>query len=53
MVSEHALVHLIETYGAWLVGVVTGLEAMGLPLPAESMLVAAGVYAGTTGHPSM
>jgi membrane protein DedA with SNARE-associated domain len=50
MPSEHTLVHLIETYGSWLIGVVTGLEAMGLPLPAESMLVATGVYAGTTGH---
>jgi hypothetical protein len=26
---------------------------MGLPLPAESMLVASGVYAGTTGHLSI
>jgi len=51
--SEHALIHLIETYGSGLVGVVTGFEAMGLPLPAESMLVATGIYAGTTGNLSI
>jgi membrane protein DedA with SNARE-associated domain len=51
--TEHALVHLIQAYGSWLIGVITGLEAMGLPLPAESMLVATGVYAGTTGHLSI
>jgi membrane protein DedA with SNARE-associated domain len=50
---EHALVHLIENYGTGLIGVVTGFEAMGIPLPAESMLVAAGVYAGTTGRLSI
>lgn len=53
MLSEHTLVHLIQTYGSWLIGVVTGFEAMGLPLPAESMLIAAGVYAGASGHLSI
>jgi membrane protein DedA with SNARE-associated domain len=51
--TEHAVVHLIQTYGSWLIGVVTGLEAMGVPLPAESLLVASGVYVGTTGHLSI
>jgi len=53
LLPEHALIHLIETYGSGLVGVVTGFEAMGVPLPAESMLVATGVYAGTTGQISI
>ncbi len=47
--SEHTLVHLVETYGPGLIGLVTGLEAMGLPLPAESLLIATAAYAGTTG----
>ena len=46
LLPEHALIHLIETYGSGLVGVVTGFEAMGVPLPAESMLVATGVMLG-------
>jgi membrane protein DedA with SNARE-associated domain len=51
--TESALIHLTQTYGSGLIGLVTGLEAMGLPLLAESMLVTTGVYAGTTGHLSI
>lgn len=40
--------HLTQSYGPWLVGAVILLEAMGLPLPAESVLIATAVYAGTT-----
>lgn len=46
--SVHGVLHLVSTYGPGLVGVVIGLEAMGLPLPAESILVATAVYAGTS-----
>lgn len=42
--------HLIGTYGSWLVGAVVALESMGIPLPGETTLVAAAVYAGTTGQ---
>lgn len=53
ILSSHAALHLVERYGPSLVGVLTALEAAGLPLPAESMLIAASVYAGTTGKLSI
>jgi membrane protein DedA with SNARE-associated domain len=40
---------VIATYGYWAVLVVVGLESMGIPLPGETILVAASVYAGTVG----
>ena len=39
---------LIQQYGYGLVGLVIGLEAMGLPLPGESLLIATAIYAATT-----
>jgi membrane protein DedA with SNARE-associated domain len=41
------LQHLIHTYGLVVVGVVVGLECIGFPLPGETALLAAAVYAGT------
>ena len=41
---------LIQQYGYWMVGVIIGLEAMGLPLPGESLLIATAIYAATTGN---
>jgi membrane protein DedA with SNARE-associated domain len=41
------LQHLIHTYGLLAVGVVVGLECVGFPLPGETALLAAAVYAGT------
>jgi membrane protein DedA with SNARE-associated domain len=38
----------IAAYGYWAVFVLVGLESMGVPLPGETALVAAAVYAGTT-----
>lgn len=46
--SDHHLPELLHQYGYWLVGLVVGLEAMGLPLPGESLLIAAAIYAGST-----
>ncbi len=40
--------HLIALYGYWAVAVVVGLESMGIPLPGETILVAAAAYAGAT-----
>jgi membrane protein DedA with SNARE-associated domain len=40
--------HLLATYGYWAVFGVIALESMGVPLPGESALIAAAVYAGTT-----
>ena len=48
--SEHGLSQLVATYGYWVVAGVIGLESMGLPLPGETMLIVAAVYAGTTGQ---
>ena len=43
--------HLVATYGYWAVFVVLALEAFGIPIPGETVLIAAGTYAGThTGH---
>ena len=42
------LPQLIAVYGYWLVAGVIALESMGLPLPGETTLIAASIYAGTT-----
>ena len=39
---------LIARHGYWIVGIVVGLESMGIPLPGETVLVSAAVYAGAT-----
>jgi membrane protein DedA with SNARE-associated domain len=41
------LQYLIHTYGLVAVGAVVGLECVGFPLPGETALLAAAVYAGT------
>jgi len=46
--SLHHLTELLHDYGYSLVGLVVGLEAMGLPLPGESLVIAAALYAGST-----
>lgn len=46
--SHHDIQHLIETYGY---GVVVGLnfiESFGIPVPGETALIVAAIYAGTT-----
>ena len=40
---------LVDQYGYGIVGVVICLEAMGLPLPGESLLIASAIYAATNG----
>jgi membrane protein DedA with SNARE-associated domain len=39
---------LIATHGYWLVGIIVGVESMGIPAPGETALVTAAIYAGTT-----
>ena len=46
--SLHHLIQLLHAYGNVVLGVVVGLESVGLPLPGETLLIAAAVYAGTT-----
>lgn len=47
------LTELIARYGAWLVGGIVALESMGVPLPGETTLVSAALYAGSTGQLSI
>ena len=39
---------LIAQYGYWIVAAAVGVESMGIPVPGETMLVTAAVYAGAT-----
>jgi membrane protein DedA with SNARE-associated domain len=50
---DSTLTNAISTYGAWIVGGTVAVESMGIPVPGETMLVAAAVYAGTTGELSI
>jgi membrane protein DedA with SNARE-associated domain len=49
--AEPSLIHNqnlhepIATYGSWAVGIIIGLESMGLPLPGETALVLSALYA--------
>ncbi len=49
LLNKAGLEHLLGDYGYGLVFAVIGLEAMGLPLPGESLIIAAAVYCATTG----
>ena len=46
--AEHDLMRLVAVYGYLAVLVVVGLESTGIPLPGETMLVTAAIYAGAT-----
>jgi len=43
----HDIAHLIHVYGLVVVALVIGLESVGLPFPGESVLILAGIFAGT------
>ena len=47
--GKDAINHLLGEYGYGVVFVVICLEAMGVPAPGESLIIAAGIYAATTG----
>jgi membrane protein DedA with SNARE-associated domain len=40
--------HLLTQYGYAAVFILVGLESVGIPLPGETILIAAGLYAGTS-----
>lgn len=42
------LPRLIHVYGVWVVAAMITLECIGLPLPGETALISAAIYAGTT-----
>jgi membrane protein DedA with SNARE-associated domain len=46
--TGHELNHLLSVYGYWGVMLFVALEAIGIPIPGETMLIAASIYAGTT-----
>ena len=48
--SHDGLTHLIEHYGTGFVGLMVGLESLGIPLPGESLLIAAALYAAASGR---
>jgi membrane protein DedA with SNARE-associated domain len=41
---------LISAYGIWVIAGMIAIECVGIPLPGETVLVAAAIYAGTTHH---
>jgi membrane protein DedA with SNARE-associated domain len=47
--SPTTIQSLIQVYGLWVLFPVVMLEGMGIPVPGETALVAATVYAGSTG----
>jgi membrane protein DedA with SNARE-associated domain len=48
--SMQHLIELLHSYGNVTLGTVVALECLGLPLPGETLLIAAAVIAGTTQH---
>lgn len=48
LISPHWIQDLIQTYGLWVLFALVMLESMGVPMPGETALVSAAVYAGAT-----
>ncbi len=48
LISLHALEHLLHEYGYVVIFLGIMLESIGLPLPGESLMIAAAIYAATT-----
>jgi membrane protein DedA with SNARE-associated domain len=46
--GEAELRHLLSAYGYWAVMAFVGIESIGIPLPGETMLIAASIYAGAS-----
>jgi hypothetical protein len=44
------IAHLVQSCGCYAVFALVALESLGMPLPGESALIAAALYAGTTHH---
>src|SRR6202035_1233623 len=45
-----ALISLVPIYGRWIIFAIVALESAGVPLPGETILVAAALLAATTGQ---
>jgi membrane protein DedA with SNARE-associated domain len=48
LISTENLHHLFHAWGLWVLFAIITLESMGVPLPGESALVTAALYAGST-----
>ena len=46
--STALLTQFLALYGYFAVALFVGLESLGIPLPGESILIAAALYAGST-----
>jgi membrane protein DedA with SNARE-associated domain len=46
--GSHELDHLLSTYGYAVVFLIVGAESLGIPLPGETTLTLAAIYAGST-----
>ncbi len=53
MVLGIDLTQLLTTYGYWVVLLAVAVESVGLPVPGETMLLTAAIYAGVSGHLSI
>jgi membrane protein DedA with SNARE-associated domain len=50
----HETLHgLVSTHGYWVVALIVGLESMGIPLPGETILVLAAIYAAADSNLSI
>jgi len=48
LAAVSAITQPIQTYGYWAVFLAVGLESLGVPIPGETTLIAAALYAGST-----
>ena len=53
LIAHGRLEHWLVQYGYLAVFLLVGMESIGVPLPGETMLIAASLYAGTTGKLSI
>jgi membrane protein DedA with SNARE-associated domain len=49
-IAGDTLTHFLATYGYWAVLLFVAVESIGIPVPGETMLLSAAIYAGTTHH---
>jgi membrane protein DedA with SNARE-associated domain len=50
LLDQAQIVSILSTYGYWAIFIVVALESSGLPLPGETILVGAAIYAGHSGN---
>ncbi|PWB95018.1 DedA family protein [Methylosinus sporium] len=50
LIDEAQIVSILTTYGYWAIFFIVALESAGIPLPGETTLVGAAIYAGHSGN---